>query len=77
MVNERAVRILLECILVVFFFQTEGQSFNWDKMGMTHALRCIGIAPWGYVERKENLVSNDGHVSICNFLIASTQSMQI
>ena len=42
----------------------EGQTYNWDKHGMTHSLRCIGIAPWGYVERKEALVSKDNHVSI-------------
>jgi len=29
-----------------------GQSYNWDNMNMTHAMRCIGIAPWGYVEQR-------------------------
>ena len=51
--------LMLENILLF----TEGQSFNWDKTGMTRALRCIGIAPWGYIERKENLISKDDHVS--------------
>ncbi len=42
----------------------EGQSYNWDQtgLGMTHTLRCIGIAPWGYVMRKEALMSNEGQV---------------
>ncbi len=53
---------LIICIHLFFF--SEGQSFNWDKVGMTHSLRCIGIAPWGYIERKENLISTDGHVSL-------------
>ncbi len=63
---------LQSILVVVFFFLTncihlffaEGQSFNWDKVGMTHSLRCIGIAPWGYIERKENLISTDGHLSL-------------
>ncbi|ELT87598.1 hypothetical protein CAPTEDRAFT_226576 [Capitella teleta] len=42
---------------------SEAQSYNWDKHGMTHTLRCIGIAPWGYVERRSTLTSNDGHGS--------------
>ena len=42
----------------------EGQSYYWDKTGLTHTLRCIGIAPWGYVERHENLISKDGAVSV-------------
>jgi len=29
-----------------------GQTYNWENMNMTHTLRCIGIAPWGYVERR-------------------------
>ncbi|KAK2176832.1 hypothetical protein NP493_636g01012 [Ridgeia piscesae] len=39
----------------------EGQSYSWDKEGMRHTLRCIGIAPWGYIERRQALVSMDGH----------------
>ncbi len=46
----------------------EGQSYTWDKMGMTHSLRSIGIAPWGYVERKEALVSKDDYVSTWTML---------
>ncbi|CAH1785123.1 unnamed protein product [Owenia fusiformis] len=38
----------------------EGQSFTWGKK-MTRVLRCIGIAPWGYIERKEKLISQDGN----------------
>ena len=44
----------------------EGQSFNWDKMGMTHSLRCIGIAPWGYVKDNICLVSKSKAVSVHN-----------
>ena len=42
----------------------EGQSYNWDKAGMTHTLRCIGIAPWGYIEGRQALVSKDDHVCV-------------
>ena len=41
----------------------EGQSYNWDKEGMTHSLRCVGIAPWGYIERREDLTRSDQQVS--------------
>ena len=45
----------------------EGQTFTWDRFGMTHTLRCIGIAPWGYVEKaKEWLVEKKGEVSMDN-----------
>ena len=37
----------------------EGQSYNWDNFGMTHSLRCIGIAPWGYVENRNCLVGEE------------------
>ena len=40
----------------------EGQTYHWDEHGMTHTLRCIGIAPWGYVEGRDQLVSKDGRV---------------
>ena len=34
-----------------------GQTYTWDKTGMTPTLRCIGIAPWGYVENRTSLES--------------------
>ena len=46
----------------------EGQSYTWEKGGMRHRLRCIGIAPWGYIERKEALISKDESVSICLYI---------
>jgi len=33
----------------------EGQSFAWDNNRMAHRLRCIGIAPWGYVRDRKCL----------------------
>ena len=41
----------------------EGQSFNWDNLGMTHSLRCIGVAPWGYVKNNQCLLSKSPGVS--------------
>ena len=41
----------------------EGQTYQWDRYGMTHTLRCIGVAPWGYVEKNACLVSRDSQVS--------------
>ncbi|XP_059174640.1 transient receptor potential cation channel subfamily M member-like 2 [Physella acuta] len=38
----------------------EGQSFQWKNDKMTHVLRCIGIAPWGYVKGRKYLESSDG-----------------
>ncbi|KAK3596566.1 hypothetical protein CHS0354_010445 [Potamilus streckersoni] len=37
----------------------QGQSFSWDNDRMTHLLRCIGIAPWGYVKDRRFLEGND------------------
>ena len=36
----------------------EGQTFEWDTDRMSHVLRCIGIAPWGYVRGRQVLESN-------------------
>ncbi|XP_041370086.1 transient receptor potential cation channel subfamily M member 1-like isoform X2 [Gigantopelta aegis] len=38
----------------------EGQAFLWDNDRMTHLLRCIGIAPWGYIYGRHHLESPDG-----------------
>ena len=43
----------------------QGQSFAWDNDRMAHVLRCIGIAPWGYVKKRRDLESTDENVSFC------------
>lgn len=40
----------------------QGQSFCWDNDRMVHVLRCIGIAPWGYVKNRKCLECYDGKV---------------
>ncbi|XP_069140029.1 transient receptor potential cation channel subfamily M member 8-like isoform X2 [Argopecten irradians] len=37
----------------------DGQSFTWNNDRMAHVLRCIGIAPWGYVNHRQVLESPD------------------
>lgn len=37
----------------------EGQTFHWDKTGVKQTLKCIGIAPWGYVENRHKLDSRE------------------
>ena len=37
----------------------ERQTYEWGSFGYTHKLRCIGIAPWGYVERNNMLLRKD------------------
>lgn len=42
----------------------QGQSFCWDNNRMAHVLRCIGIAPWGYVKNRQTMVEDqEGEVS--------------
>ncbi|CAC5369887.1 unnamed protein product [Mytilus coruscus] len=36
----------------------EGQSFEWYKDRFAHGLRCIGIAPWGYVKDRKVLTDH-------------------
>ncbi|XP_033756465.1 transient receptor potential cation channel subfamily M member-like 2 isoform X1 [Pecten maximus] len=36
----------------------DGQSFTWNNDRMAHVLRCIGIAPWGYVNHRKVLESD-------------------
>ncbi|XP_060575124.1 transient receptor potential cation channel subfamily M member-like 2 isoform X2 [Ruditapes philippinarum] len=44
----------------------EGQSFCWDNNRMAHVLRCIGIAPWGYVRDRMNLIeAENGEGKFC------------
>ncbi|XP_045189390.2 transient receptor potential cation channel subfamily M member-like 2 isoform X2 [Mercenaria mercenaria] len=44
----------------------EGQSFCWDNNRMAHVLRCIGIAPWGYVRNRQGLIETiDGEGKFC------------
>lgn len=33
----------------------EGQAFLWDDDRMVHLIRCIAIAPWGYVYNRRCL----------------------
>jgi len=40
----------------------QGQSFCWDNDRMVHVLRCISIAPWGYVKNRKCLESYEGKV---------------
>jgi hypothetical protein len=49
----------------------EAQSYTYDQNGMTHTLRCIGIAPWGYVLDSDPLIKRDGTVSTLNMLVFS------
>jgi hypothetical protein len=42
----------------------QGQSFCWDNDRMVHVLRCIGIAPWGYVKNRHVLESENGQVCL-------------
>ena len=42
----------------------EGQSYNYEHMGAAYSFRCIGIAPWGYVEKRDQLLPKDGNVCI-------------
>ena len=41
----------------------EGQAFLWDNDRMTHLLRCIAIAPWGYVYNRRYLEGRNQRVS--------------
>ncbi|CAG2185726.1 TRPM3 [Mytilus edulis] len=40
----------------------EGQSFEWYKDRFAHGLRCIGIAPWGYVKNRNVLTDHSPSV---------------
>ncbi|XP_071180089.1 transient receptor potential cation channel subfamily M member 8-like isoform X2 [Mytilus edulis] len=40
----------------------EGQSFEWYKDRFAHVLRCIGIAPWGYVKNRHVLTDHNINV---------------
>ncbi|XP_076107233.1 transient receptor potential cation channel subfamily M member 8-like [Mytilus galloprovincialis] len=40
----------------------EGQSFEWYKDRFAHGLRCIGIAPWGYVKGRHVLTDHNMNV---------------
>ncbi|XP_052073400.1 transient receptor potential cation channel subfamily M member-like 2 isoform X4 [Mytilus californianus] len=40
----------------------EGQSFEWYKDRFAHGLRCIGIAPWGYVKNRHVLTDHNMNV---------------
>ncbi|KAF6770195.1 hypothetical protein AHF37_11561 [Paragonimus kellicotti] len=36
----------------------EGQGFHFDRRRLSNQLRCLGIAPWGYVLNREELISD-------------------
>ena len=42
----------------------EGQAFLWDNDRMTHLLRAIAIAPWGYVYNRRFLQGKNRKVCI-------------
>ena len=46
----------------------EGQSFEWYKDRFAHVLRCIGIAPWGYVKNRHVLTDHNINVQV-NFIV--------
>lgn len=47
------------------------QSYSTDKRMLSQQLRCIGIAPWGYVLNRNTLVANNYEVgtkqNCCDF----------
>ena len=47
----------------------EGQSFEWYKDRFAHGLRCIGIAPWGYVKGRHVLTDHNMNVEV-NFVVS-------
>ncbi|CAL1527369.1 unnamed protein product [Lymnaea stagnalis] len=51
----------------------EGQTFQWDNDRMNHVLRCIGIAPWGYVKGRHVLESYNGQGKFNAFYRTSNQ----
>ncbi|XP_005094347.1 transient receptor potential cation channel subfamily M member 3 [Aplysia californica] len=51
----------------------EGQTFQWDNDRMAHVLRCIGIAPWGYVRGRQFLESRNGAGKFNAYYRTSTQ----
>ena len=42
----------------------EGQSFEWYHDRFAHVLRCIGIAPWGYVKNRHVLSDHNFNVQV-------------
>jgi len=47
----------------------QGQSFCWDNDRMVHVLRCIGIAPWGYVKDRKALEGTETEVLWYNLIL--------
>ncbi|PAA88976.1 hypothetical protein BOX15_Mlig008865g1, partial [Macrostomum lignano] len=37
----------------------EGRASHWEKASRSSKLRCIGVAPWGYVLNKDDLVNKE------------------
>ncbi|KAF7257106.1 hypothetical protein EG68_05898 [Paragonimus skrjabini miyazakii] len=42
----------------------EGQSFHFDRRRLSNQLRCLGIAPWGYVLNREELISDNFNLPV-------------
>ncbi|XP_072048884.1 transient receptor potential cation channel trpm-like [Amphiura filiformis] len=40
----------------------EGQVLRWDGVKPVDTVKCIGIAPWGYVEQSDNLIVKDNKI---------------
>jgi hypothetical protein len=52
------------CMKAVGQAVNEGQAFLWDNDRMAHLLRCIGIAPWGYVYNRRFLEARNRKVTL-------------
>lgn len=55
----------------------EGQTFHWDKTGVKQTLKCIGIAPWGYVENRHKLESREVNIVSLLRLLDSVSSLKL
>ncbi|KAF8569225.1 hypothetical protein P879_02586 [Paragonimus westermani] len=42
----------------------EGQSMHFDRRRLSNQLRCLGIAPWGYVLNREELISDNFNLPV-------------
>ncbi|KAA3674243.1 transient receptor potential cation channel subfamily M member 3 [Paragonimus westermani] len=42
----------------------EGQSLHFDRRRLSNQLRCLGIAPWGYVLNREELISDNFNLPV-------------
>ncbi|CAL8076446.1 unnamed protein product [Calicophoron daubneyi] len=42
----------------------EGNTFQFSRKGLSDQIRCLGIAPWGYVLNREELISENHSVPV-------------